>query len=333
MTPQRFVVVAAGVLALAAPVRGDSSSTIDAVSPIPDAKDRDRIVTLAQKFAGLGDASAPLSADLVSPAAQLDETGENRPPATSPADATLASSNEVAQSNTALPIDAHRAGMTDQASRVAIPMRSSRPATGSGAEAAADQGGGDGSWVLRTLGSLGVVIVLILLLRTVIARWNGRTSSSSSQAGVEVLSRVTVGPRQQIVLVRMGTRILVLADSAGRLNMLTAIDDPEEVAATLATVTASRPTSVSAGFASALKRFQQDYRPSIRNTGAVGDQSGRADRTDDDGQGLDDAEIHVDRARDQLSGLLSRLRSAKHRQLAPQNTQGHGVVQAKGVHV
>ena len=100
----------------------------------------------------------------------------------------------------------------------------------------------------------------------------------------------------------------------------------------MATVTASRPTSVSAGFAKALKRFQQDYRPSMLDTGAVGDQSGRADRTDDDGQGLDDAEIHVDRARDQLSGLLSRLRSARHRQLAPQNTQGHGVVQAKGAH-
>ena len=72
------------------------------------------------------------------------------------------------------------------------------------------------NWMMNTLAALGVVIGLIFLLRWIAKRsgMGGGVRVSASSPIVEVLSRTTVAPRSHIVLLRVGSRILVVNDGA-----------------------------------------------------------------------------------------------------------------------
>src|SRR5690606_12807455 len=138
---------------------------------------------------------------------------------------------------------------------------------------------------LGTLGALGFVLAVILVARWAWIRFGGGVISRSTPA-VEVLSRTSVAPRNHVLLLRVGGRILVVGDSAGGLRTLTQIDEPDEVASLLEAVTAAKATSVSQGFAQLLSSKGGEF--------AID---------------ADDPEHRVDRARDSLSGLLSRVRT------------------------
>ena len=164
-----------------------------------------------------------------------------------------------------------------------------------GAQAASnsDPAAAKSGWVLNTLTALGVVGGLILLVRTVLSRWTGRVVSGANSPMLEVLSRVSVAPRNHVLLMRLGKRILIVGDSSAGLQTLANIDDPEEVAGLLATVAAERSNNISGGFRHLLGRFNSEYHNDLRKIE----------------EGNDTSERHVDRARDQLSGLLSRIRT------------------------
>ncbi|MFP4144531.1 MAG: flagellar biosynthetic protein FliO [Phycisphaeraceae bacterium] len=149
----------------------------------------------------------------------------------------------------------------------------------------------DDGWMLSTLAALGLVIGLILLLRWGWTRMGGKVAAGSSPV-VEVLSRTTVAPRNHVLLLRVGGRILVVSDSAGGMRTLESVTDPEEVAELLQGVTAAKETSASRSFGQLLGRFGGDY-----------------DQPDPLETGLDDEEHLVDRAREGVSGLLSRVRT------------------------
>ena len=97
---------------------------------------------------------------------------------------------------------------------------------------------------------------------------------------------------------RAGKRILVVGDNAAGLRTLADIDDPEEVAGLLASVTAARPTSISAGFSNLLGRMNTEY---------VEDDSPPDETISQEGK-------HIDQARNQVSQLLSRIRSMPYRE-------------------
>lgn len=158
------------------------------------------------------------------------------------------------------------------------------------------QASGSGWGMTKTILALAFVVVLILVGRQLMLRWMGRPATVNKSRAVEVLSRVSVGPRQHVVLLRMGDRILVVADSAGQMRPLANIDEPEEVASILKNVTTSRPSSISQGFGQMLGKFDQEY-----------DEQDDQLRISEEGQ--DTAEFQVDKARDQLNGLLARVRS------------------------
>ena len=115
------------------------------------------------------------------------------------------------------------------------------------------------SWVLRTITALGIVLGLVVILRFVVGRWLGRPAVASSSPAVHVLTRVTIAPRNHILLLRVAGRVLVVGDSSQGLRTLANIDDPEEVASLLATVSAAKPNSMSRSFVGLLKRFNSEY--------------------------------------------------------------------------
>lgn len=169
----------------------------------------------------------------------------------------------------------------------------STPRTPGSSDASSSEGSGWG--MFQTIIALAFVVGLILVGKQVVLRLMGRPAAVSRSKVVEVLSRVSVGPRQHVMLIRLGGRIIVVGDSAGQMRLLANLDEPEEVAGILKAVTSSKPTSVSESFNQLMGKFDQDF------------DRAEADRLRDEGK--DVTEHQADRARDQLSGLLARVRS------------------------
>ncbi|MEM1110060.1 MAG: flagellar biosynthetic protein FliO [Planctomycetota bacterium] len=170
------------------------------------------------------------------------------------------------------------------------PLGFAADGAGDNAEGLAEYSGG--GWALSTLAALGVVIGLIFAARWAYTKLGGAVVARPSPV-VEVLSRTPVAPKNHVLLLRVGQRVLVVGDSSSGLNTLADVDDPEEVASLLQSVSAHGERSASKSFNALVSRFNGDYEGKTRVSLEGGD-----------GQ-----EVHLDRTRDSLSGLTSKLRA------------------------
>ncbi len=156
-----------------------------------------------------------------------------------------------------------------------------------------------GAWVLKTLGALGLVIALVLVLRVILQRFNKYTPGGA-EGMVEVLGRSGIGPKTNVLFLRIDRRIVVVAQGSTGLDTLVEITDPQEVAALMARFASARPKSLSEGFRGVLQRFDKDHT-------AAGAVEVEASVVPDEGR--DGGEQYIDRTRDRLGDLLSRVRS------------------------
>jgi flagellar biogenesis protein FliO len=78
--------------------------------------------------------------------------------------------------------------------------------------------------------ALVIVIGVILLLRSGIKHMTAMPGSGRSGKLVTVLSRSVVSPRQQVLVLQVGKRLIVVGDSGGRMTALCEISDPDEIA-------------------------------------------------------------------------------------------------------
>jgi flagellar biosynthetic protein FliO len=88
--------------------------------------------------------------------------------------------------------------------------------------------GGDG-W-LRTAGAMALVIGLIFLARYALRRFAPSAGKVTSGGKVEVLARTNLSARQQLCLVRMGRRVLLIGSGPEGMRTLSEVSDPAEVA-------------------------------------------------------------------------------------------------------
>ena len=158
----------------------------------------------------------------------------------------FAASASVARARPATPVVAPPASAYDDR-----PIRAAARTDGSTVREAADgstsadpppsaTGSGIDLWRLGL--SLGAVVGVILLLKGVAGKWLGATGTASAGRAVRVVSRTTIGPRQQVVVLQVGRRVVVACDSAGRVTTLSEITDADEVASILGT-SAGAPAS------------------------------------------------------------------------------------------
>ena len=84
--------------------------------------------------------------------------------------------------------------------------------------------------VQRLLTAMAVVLTLIFGLRYAAGWLFPATKVSRKTRSVRVLARTTIAPRQQVMLLHVGRRVIVVGDSAGSLSLLGQIEDPDEVA-------------------------------------------------------------------------------------------------------
>jgi flagellar biogenesis protein FliO len=135
----------------------------------------------------------------------------------------------------------------------------------------------------------------MLVLRAVVMRAVGKSAVTSRSPAIEVLARSVVAPRSNVLLLRVGRRILVVGETASGLRTLSDVSDPEEVASLLTLLEAAKPNSVTQTFAQALGQLNSEYSPEQRQIDEGGDED----------------EHRIDRARDGVSGLLSKLRTSQ----------------------
>ncbi|MEM6551908.1 MAG: flagellar biosynthetic protein FliO [Planctomycetota bacterium] len=164
-----------------------------------------------------------------------------------------------------------------------------------------DAAGSGSGWMLNTMTALGVVLGIVLLIRWGYARLGGKVvggglfglggrSGVAGPAVVEVLSRSMIAPRNHVLLLRVGGRVLVVSDSSAGTRTLCEVTDPVEVADLMQAVEASKPTSATGGFGKVLSGVSAGYEPDVSETGG------------------DEGEHRVDRVRDLVSGLQAKLR-------------------------
>ena len=82
----------------------------------------------------------------------------------------------------------------------------------------------------RTLAALAVVVVLILAARIMLKRF-GPVSGPRRREVLDVLARATVSSRHQLLLVRVGRRVVLVGQSPSSLAALSEVTDAEEAAA------------------------------------------------------------------------------------------------------
>jgi flagellar biogenesis protein FliO len=123
--------------------------------------------------------------------------------------------------------------------RTASPSTSAGAAPSAGAPAP-----GSGLELPRVLLAVGIVVALIILLR-VLVRWLFPTASAArSTQAVRVLSRAVISPKQQVLLLQVGRRVIVVGDSGTQMNPLCEISDPDELAQLMGQIESERRTVV-----------------------------------------------------------------------------------------
>jgi flagellar biogenesis protein FliO len=104
--------------------------------------------------------------------------------------------------------------------------------------------------VLRVVGALGVVLGCIFVVRWAGKKFLGLQAAGATSGPVQVLLRTTVSPRQQLMLIQVGRRIVLVANCGVQMNALCEISDVEEVAALAGELQQKRKTSATSAFLS-----------------------------------------------------------------------------------
>jgi len=163
----------------------------------------------------------------------------------------------------------------------------------------------------RVVTALAIVIGLIFALRYVARRWLNLGASTSAGA-VRVVSRTLISPRQQVLLLQVGRRIVVACDSAGHVTTLTQITDADEIAEILGKSEAK--ASLAGGFASTLEDESRQYE-SEAATGELGQDP----RLSPDGVASYQADPVVN-LRGEIGSLIARVRSLSNSVSTPAQT-------------
>ena len=106
------------------------------------------------------------------------------------------------------------------------------------------------SGVIRVLGALGVVLGCIFIVRYAGKKFLGLQTAGDSNGVIQVLCRIPIAPRQQLMLIQIGRKMLLIANCGTSMNTLCEISDADEVAALAGQLQQRRRTSATSAFLS-----------------------------------------------------------------------------------
>lgn len=182
-----------------------------------------------------------------------------------------------------------------------------RPSAGSDAASGPDKAPGQAIDGPRVAAALAAVVGLIFALR-----WGGRklflpAGAGRSTRAVQLLSRTPLAPRQQVMLLRVGRRVIVVGDSGGQMNCLAEISDPDEVAALVGQIQNPRTEEGAPTFSTLMGRARRAFSPHAaegETDEAAADEEADASRSD---------QARTAALGEEINGLMSRLRSVSQR--------------------
>ena len=161
--------------------------------------------------------------------------------------------------------------------------------------------------VKRVFYSLAIVLCLIVGLR-----YGGKllfpgAQSFKASRAVQVVSRNVIAPKQQVLVLQVGRRVVVVGDTGQHLNTLCEITDPDEVASLLGQIRDAERDPVAKTFSSLFGRANSNYASSAAASDSVDDEDRLVQREDDVEVGLEDPALNTTRS--ELNGLMSKVRA------------------------
>ena len=150
-----------------------------------------------------------------------------------------------------------------------------------------------------------IILALLIVLGIIFAlRWIGQkyfpaVSGARSAGAVRVLARSPVAPKQQVLLLQVGRRVLVVADNGTQMNPLSEIVDPDEVASLIGQITSSQNSAV---FESAFGKAQEHFDETMTNRAPAAESGDEAevDQSPDSGS--------ITSAQGEIKGLMDKVR-------------------------
>jgi flagellar biogenesis protein FliO len=118
---------------------------------------------------------------------------------------------------------------------------------------------GPGYWLYMIL-ALGFVIVLIFIGASVLRKAYPGGRVFSSFAGIEVLGRTHLSPKQTLAMVKVNRKLLLLGLTEHHITQLSTFSDPQEVSQLLAQIEQHRPSSITSGFMHLFKSERKNYK-------------------------------------------------------------------------
>jgi flagellar biosynthetic protein FliO len=117
----------------------------------------------------------------------------------------------------------------------------------------------------RVFAALVAVLALILLLRWALRRFIPASLARNAR-GVRVIARTQIAPKQQVLILQVGRRLLVVGDSSQQLNTLCEITDQDEAAALLGQLNGGASTSTSQELSQTTEPAPADVDPKLSST-------------------------------------------------------------------
>jgi flagellar biogenesis protein FliO len=144
----------------------------------------------------------------------------------------------------------------------------------------------------RVAAALIGVISLIFLLKWAGRGLLGQTPSARASGAVSVLTRSNIAPRQQIMLIQVGRRLVLVGNSGGAMNALCEIKEAEEVSELLGKVAADKTGSMARTFGTLFRKEEDKF----------------AEPAVEESEGAEAEEQDVGLARQEIRGLMDKVR-------------------------
>ena len=153
--------------------------------------------------------------------------------------------------------------------------------------------------------ALTIVLGLIFGARWLVTHFFVSARAPSTSRAVKVLGRTSLAPRQQVLLLQVGRRVVVVGESNGQLSTLAQLDDPDEVASLVGQLQEEQ-IQRAAAFGGMFGRMQKKF-------AADEDEHAPRELAEIEGQTNEPSvEPATDpQARSELAGLLDKVRSIR----------------------
>jgi flagellar biogenesis protein FliO len=156
----------------------------------------------------------------------------------------------------------------------------------------------------RVILALGIVLGLIFALRWIGRKYFPSIAGPRGHGAVRVLSRTPITPKQQVLLMHVGRRVLVVADNGTQMSPLSEVRDPDEVAQIIGQLTNLAPAGV---FESTFSKAQESFEEQVAGRPAV-DLSVESNAEPVETSAPDETAESIVAARSEINGLMEKVR-------------------------